>query len=50
MSGRLVIEAPAPELFTLQELAAELDARDYIITDGLITVVPPVEQPPPPDQ
>lgn len=49
MSGQLVITAPAPELQALQDLATELDARDNIVTDGILIQLPPVEQPPPPD-
>lgn len=49
MTGQLVITAPAPELAVLQDLAIELDARDNIVTDGILIQLPPVEQPPPPD-
>lgn len=50
MTGQLVITAPAPELDRLQDLAIELDARDYIVTDGVLIQLPPVEQPPPPEE
>jgi len=50
MTGQLIITAPNPELPALQALAIELDARDDIVTDGILIQLPPVEQPPPSEE
>lgn len=49
MTGQLVITAPAPELQALQDLAVELDARENVVTDGILHQLPPVLPPPPTD-
>lgn len=49
MSGKLVITADSPALPELQSLAEELKLRANMTTEGSITIVVDIPQPPPSD-